>query len=157
MYLNGKVRNRNLTASEIHFARDNYDHSNLLLDDKSLQTDQKLRRNKNHPYVAKSKAPKGKPMTIPDVEKGDVVFVKRGESKHESREPHIVIGKDVSNKAILKKALHMFPRDHVTPKLSHKTKTVDQKFLFKLPDKRLPDTSSDSDSDFTIHESSSTH
>ena len=136
--LNGKIRNRNLTASEIHFARDMYDQTNLLLDDNSLQADQHCKRTRNHPILAKSRAPRGKQMSVPEIKNGDIVYIKKGMSKHVSRDPHIVVGKDDLSKVIVRKALHTFPQDQVDTRLSHKTKTIDRKFLFTPSCKSKP-------------------
>ena len=39
--LNNKIRKRGMSASEIHFSRDDHDHSNLSFQDKDLQQQQK--------------------------------------------------------------------------------------------------------------------
>ena len=62
MMLNCKIRNRGLSASEIHFSRDLYDHSNLFLDDKCLSNKQKALRHDNHKRLAKSRTPHNIPI-----------------------------------------------------------------------------------------------
>ena len=59
--LNNKIRNRGLSASEIHFSRDSHSSENLNIDDNQLREDSIKLREVNHGQSARSKAPKGKP------------------------------------------------------------------------------------------------
>ena len=95
LLLNDKIRNRGLSAAEIHFARDSYDHSNLLLDDQTLMQRQRDLRIKNHPRLAKSRAPKKLPPTTSVISQGDLVFVQGTDSKHTSLDPLILSWKNV--------------------------------------------------------------
>ena len=130
MCLNKKVRNRNLTAAEIHFSRDSYDHTNLTLDDKKLQARQKDLRIQNHPYSVTSKAPKGKTPDIPTPEKGDIVYSKSGISKHAARDPFLVLKSNQQGKSLIRKALHHSPFADMPVNISPQAKLVDNKFLF---------------------------
>ena len=85
--LNHKIRDRGFSASEIHFSRDSDDNQNLVLDDLKLQAKKISRRLYNHPSAARSRAPKGILNSPPDVENGDIIFVKTHGSKHESSIP----------------------------------------------------------------------
>ena len=131
MLLNSKIRNRGYTAAEVHFARDSHNNDNLVLDDSNLKKEQKHLREQNHAYTSRSRAPHGKKQSIPDLQQGDLVFVKAKGQKHTTRDPHIVIGKDHFNKIHLRKALNTLHSASGSTSLSHKTKIVDPKFLFK--------------------------
>ena len=54
--LNNKIRKRGMSASEIHFSRDDHDHSNLSFQDKDLQQQQKNHRLQNHAHLSNSRA-----------------------------------------------------------------------------------------------------
>jgi multidrug efflux pump subunit AcrB len=79
--LNGKIRNRGLTAAEIQFSRDSQDQKNLQLDDDLLTRQQTEKKLANHESSARSKAPKGKIHSPPEVLKGDIVYIKHHGSK----------------------------------------------------------------------------
>ena len=128
--LNNKIRNRGLTAAEIHFSRDSHDHQNLYLDDSKLQSQQKHKREENHGPSAKSKAPSGKQQVLPHLEQGEIVYIKSHGDKHTTRDPHIVI-KDSDESSVLRKALHSSPQDTRPPSLSPLDRTVAKKFIFK--------------------------
>ena len=89
--LNHKIRDRGFSASEIHFSRDSDDNQNLVLDDLKLQAKKISRRLYNHPSAARSRAPKGILNSPPDVENGDIIFVKTHGSKHESSIPFSIL------------------------------------------------------------------
>ena len=132
--LNNKIRKRNLSASEIHFSRDAHDHSNLNIQDVKLQQKQKDLRIDNHGHLTKSRANNrtGQP-GVTDVSKGDLVFMKSIPSKHETRDPHIVMGTDHSGKPIVRKALHSSHLTSRSTNMSPYVKTVANKFMFKPP------------------------
>ena len=108
--LNHKIRDRGFSASEIHFSRDSDDNQNLVLDDLKLQAKKISRRLYNHPSAARSRAPKGILNSPPDVENGDIIFVKTHGSKHQLREPHIVISSS-DQTAVIRKAMHSNSHD----------------------------------------------
>ena len=130
MSLNCKIRNRGLSASEIHFARDSYDHSNLALDDHSLSNQQKELRIDNQRRLTKSRTPNCQPPTILAPEKGDIVFLKANKSKHTARDPHLVTD-TVGQKSIIRKTIHTHYEDDRPLSLATKPKVVENKFLFK--------------------------
>ena len=143
--LNNKVRNRGLTAAEIHFSRDSNDHQNLNLDDSRLQSEVISKRNHNHAHSAKSKAPSGKPQHSPELSRGDIVYVKTHGSKHETRDPHIVV-ETSDQSATLRKAMHFSPQDVRPVKMAPKDRIVATKFIYRpkhqstrsSPDFQLP-------------------
>ena len=133
MILNNKIRKRNLTASEIHFSRDTFDHSNLHLCDRQLQEEQKDLRLQNHKSLIKSRASKDNPAPQEEFIQGDLVFTHNSGSKHQSRNPHIIVGTDSAGKTLLKKTLHTSPFTPKSINISPFTKRVDKKFIYKPP------------------------
>ena len=131
MQINSKIRNRGLTAEEVHFSRDSHNNENLVLNDEELNREQRLLRERNHPYLSRSRAPKGREQSTPALKQGDLVFMKSSGPKHTTRDPHVVIGKDQSNKILLRKAINTLHSAPGSTNLSHRTKRVDSKFLFK--------------------------
>ena len=149
--LNNKIRNRGMTASEIHFSRDAYDHENLYLNDKNLLQKQKDLRSQNHVHLLKSRTNKRTiASTDPPLSEGDLVFMKNSSSKHSSKEPHILMKKDPTGKWIVRKALHSSHFSDGPTNISPFSKTVSTKFIHK-PKKPFP---IDSDKDFYCDEDS---
>ena len=130
MALNRKILNRGLSAEEIHFSRDSFDNTNLTLNDQDLSDEQLSLKLDRHKRLALSKAPKFKLPDIPSPNTGEIVFIKDGESKHTTRDPHLVINSE-GQKSALCKALHSFPTDGRPLNLSSKPKIVDNKFLYR--------------------------
>lgn len=128
--VNNKIRNRGLTAAEIHFSRASYDNDNLALDDSKLRADRIFQRFSNHGPSSKSKTPGGHRQTNPDIQEGDIVYVKNHGSKHHLREPHIVV-KNSGESAVLKKALHTTAQDGKALILAPSNRTVAKKFIYR--------------------------
>ena len=84
---------------------------------------------RNNVYSERSKAPKGKSPGTLEAKPGDIVFVKNQLTKHQARDPFIVVG-DEGGKKIIRKILHSSGTDSKAPKISHEELTVDDKFLF---------------------------
>ena len=128
--LNSRIRNQGLTSSQITFSRDTVSGENLNLSDHRLLEDKLGKRKLNNTQSAKSKAPKGKDQTKPNLLPGDIAYVKNQGSKHESREPFLVTG-NLDNKVRVQKLLHSHSTSSRGPALSSEVKTVDSRFLFK--------------------------
>ena len=58
-----------------------------------------------HIHSAKSKAPRGKLIQVPDFQPGDIAFVTNHGTKHDARDPYLVTGTD-DKKVKLQKILH---------------------------------------------------
>ena len=129
--LNSKIRNRGLSAAEIHFSRDSHNSENLQLEDSQLKQQQIKLRDDNHSSSARSKAPRGKVPDQPDLQQGEVVYIKNHGTKHTAREPHIVLETKGKNKTLLRKALHSSPFDNKPIGISSQQKIVSNKFIFK--------------------------
>ena len=145
MTLNNKIRNRGLSASEIHFSRDSHDHSNLVLDDISLSNQQMDLRTQNHPRVLKSRTNKCSQPPAAHYNQGDLVYVKGDHSKHASMNPHIVLKSDGSSKTVVKKALHSSSNTRGPLTFSAQTRKIDNKFLFMPSPFRRSRTTSNED------------
>ena len=130
MALNCKIRNRGFSATEIHFARDSYDQSNLLLDDHSLSNRQKELGYNNHNRLVKSRSPNCAPPNIPTPQTGDIVLIKENKSKHNARDPYLVMGTS-DQKSIVRKALHTHSQDDRPLNLGTRSRIIENKFLFK--------------------------
>ena len=74
--MNNKIRNRGLTAAEIHFSRGSDDNENLALDDSKLQAKKISQRLYNHGTSSKSKTLGGHLQTTPGIAEGDIVYCK---------------------------------------------------------------------------------
>ena len=133
--LNNRNRNQDLSAAEIHFSRDSVRGVNLQLDDKKLRAEKIQMREVNHPYSAKSKAPKGKPSPSTEISTGDMVFIKSQGSKHEARSPFLVTGTG-AEKITMRKMLNTQPERSRPLTISSEEKLVDRKFLFKPRQRR---------------------
>ena len=132
--LNSRVRNQGLSASQIHFSRDLVTGENLHLNDKILKSDRQEKRQANQISSAKSKTPKGKILTKPEVQPGNIVHVKNQGSKHDCRDPYMVMGKSGS-KVTARRMLQTAQAADRGPTLSHEVCNIDQKFLFTAPSK----------------------
>ena len=150
--LNNKIRNRGFSAAEIHFSRDSLDNQNLTLDDSKLQVEKISKRFNNHGPSSRSKAPKGLLKPLPDVQEGDIVFVKNHGSKHHLRDPHIVIS-STDQSAVIRKAMHSNSKDGKPLSLAPSSKTVAKKFIYRpkhLPN-RAPNIPEIDDYDYEQH------
>ena len=103
--LNSRLRNRKgLSAKEILYRRDQYSGVQLSFTDQDLANSQYESRLANHPYSAKSKAPRGVPPSRYDLRIGDLVFIKSDKDKHSARSYYIVIS--ISDEEIRVRKFH---------------------------------------------------
>ena len=128
--LNRKIRNRGFSAEEIHFSRDSFTNKNLALCDKDLSDKQLSLKLDNHERLANSRTPNCQAPTIPRPNAGDIVFIKSGDTKHTTRDPHLVL-KSEGHKSLVRKTLHFLPTDGRPLNFSSRPKQIDNKFLFK--------------------------
>ena len=105
--LNGRVRNRGLSAKEIVLKRDQFSHEPINVNDEHLSKQQSLIRNKNHRYSSLSKATRKVAASKASVVVGDLVYIKHEKQKHKLRDRYIItkINKD---KAVLQKLNQKF-------------------------------------------------
>ena len=117
--LNRKLRRRgNISAYELHTARDLNNGSNLRLDDQNLRNDQVKKR--------KSENAKTKETAVEEINVGDTVLVHNRKEKHKARDIFIVTAKK-DDKIKVQKVLHPFSEG--SGKFMSKVYTTDQKRL----------------------------
>ena len=105
--LNGRVRNRGLSAKEIVFQRDQHSLEQLGFNDKDLANQQSNIRLQNHSSSARSKAPGKGVASTTAYEVGSLVFIKNERDKNKARDRYIIV--TVNNKnAILQKLTDKF-------------------------------------------------
>ena len=133
--LNDKIRQQNLSSSQIHFSRDTNLGENLHLDDRKLieeKVEKKTERNKSS---ALSKAPRGKIHETPNIQPGQIVYARDDGSKHNARDPLLVTAVD-GKKVKVQKILHSHPTAAKSPKITSQEITADEKFLYVPPHRR---------------------
>ena len=124
--LNSRIRNRNLSAYEIMFSREQTTGTNLHLDDSSLAESKMEKKIKNHKFSEKSKFGRSKIPDIPENLKiGDFVHLKEDRDKHRLRDLYMVTSVE-GDDVILLKVIHGQNRSKTTKLSSKKLKTVVQ-------------------------------
>ncbi|CAG2213632.1 unnamed protein product [Mytilus edulis] len=92
--LNTRIRNRGLSAREMWTQRDQFSNNQIPLTDQNLIIAQHEQRLKNHPHSEKTKCPSGKLPVCPDLEIGDIVYLRCDLNKTKSRDRHLVVAVD---------------------------------------------------------------
>ena len=134
--LHSMIRNRGMSASQIHFSSDTNFGQNLYLDDKKLIDDKICKRSLNYPLSAKSKAPAGtKPLIVKEITPGHIVYAMNVGSKHVTRDPLLVTGVDGS-KVRVQKIIHSHSTSEKSRKICSDKITTDPKFLYVSPHRR---------------------
>ena len=125
--LNDRVRGHGLSASQLHFSRDQHTGQNLNLEDKTFQEVREARRERQP--VAEPGNPRGpKPHKPSTITPGQIVYLKSDGTKHTSRDPLLVTsvkGKTVSAQKMLR--AHQGLAKITSPKLH-----IDERFLAAL-------------------------
>ena len=89
--LNSRVRNRELSAREILFCRDQITSAQLNIDDNALNESQQRIRQQNHIPSARSKSKSGYPPEHSDITVGSLVYLKKEGDKFQARDSYIVV------------------------------------------------------------------
>ncbi|CAG2214876.1 unnamed protein product [Mytilus edulis] len=92
--LNTRIRNRGLSAREMWTQRDQFSNNEIPLTDQNLIIAQHEQRLKNHPHSEKTKCPSGKLPVCPDLEIGDIVYLRCDLNKTKSRDRYLVVAVD---------------------------------------------------------------
>ncbi|VDI36235.1 Hypothetical predicted protein [Mytilus galloprovincialis] len=92
--LNTRIRNRGLSAREMWTQRDQFSNNQIPLADQNLIIAQHEQRLKNHPHSEKTKCPSGKLPVCPDLEIGDIVYLRCDLNKTKSRDRYLVVAVD---------------------------------------------------------------
>ncbi|CAC5394096.1 unnamed protein product [Mytilus coruscus] len=79
--LNTRIRNRGQSASEMWTQRDQFSNNKIPLTDQNLKIDQHEQRLKNHPHSERTKCPSCKLPVCPDLEIGDIVYLRCDRNK----------------------------------------------------------------------------
>lgn len=111
--LNSRLRNRNLSASEVHFCRDSYTGENLHLNDTHLQK----KKTHNSPSPEEKYIPSGR-----------IVHTANKPSKYNPKDTFLVTGTD-QNHAEVHKFLHELPTSKRAMKISSNKQKCHSKFL----------------------------
>ena len=126
--LNNKVRQHGLSASQVHFARDQHTGKNLSIEDSRLR---KVREDR------KQASPRHRPPSPPavPVQPGQVVYIKREGDKNTARDPILVI--DVDKDHVVGNKIRHATSSHVTaPRITSNKIRLDPKFLYVPPHRR---------------------
>ena len=123
--LNSKLRRRgNISAYEIHSARDQLTGENLSLNDKQIRNDQLAKREDK------------RDLPTEEINIGDTVKLRNNNDKHKSSEIYVVTNKDKENVTV-QKLLH--PLKNTPTMIMSKTYKTKSKLLKKIHQARQPE------------------
>ena len=126
--LNNRIRGHGLSASQVHFSRDQHTGQNLNLRDTTFQELRQARQGHN-PSAAKSKAPAAAKPHQPSIFKpGDITYIKGEGTKHTSRDP-LVVTKVEGDQLTVQKMLRSTPNHEGAPRITSQKLVVQEKFL----------------------------
>ena len=74
--LNSVIRHLGWSAKELFMSHDQNSGENISLNDTDISDRQHAARTSSHPSSAQHKADHGKPISLPEVKTGDLVYVK---------------------------------------------------------------------------------
>ena len=104
--LNTRIRNRDLSAQEMLFCRDQSTGKQLTVDDTALSQQQQSIRERNHDHSSRSKAKGATTVQNARITKGDLVYIKSEGNKNKSRDMYLVMDIVINNNmAILQKLI----------------------------------------------------
>merc|ERR1712020_688735 len=83
--LNGRIRGHGLSASQLHFSRDQFTGKNLTLKDQNFKQVREERRCAQNQSAARAKTP-----SPTSISPGQLVYIKSEGSKHTARDPLVV-------------------------------------------------------------------
>ena len=124
-FLNSSIRYTGRSAKELWLSRDQLSGCNITLDDHNISDKQLLQREASHPSSSKYASRNGPPASIPNLEVGDMVFVKSDRSKSKARDSYFVLWLD-DNK--LMATIQKFPMSH----FKHHPISVQYQNLYKV-------------------------
>ena len=136
--VNEKVRDSGFSSKEILFSRDQFTQENIALEDEKIATETMARREKDNVYTAKSKASVQKEAVPANATKGQLVFLKKSESKTHRRDLYLVLEVDDNLQSLqICKLLHTM--SDLTPTLQPQNITykVKQTDVFLAPNQPI--------------------
>ena len=89
--LNSRIRSNGLSSREMLLQRDQFTNSQIPISDRDVIIDKHLRREQNHDYSEKSKAPKGSTVKSPALDVGDLVYLYSDRNKTRARDRYLVV------------------------------------------------------------------
>ena len=116
--LNDRIRGHGLSASQVHFSRDQVTGKNLALRDSRLK---EVRESRRGPSSAGLPPPK-------PVAPGQLVYIKAEGTKHSSRNP-LVVTRDEGRMVTAQKMLRATPAHTGLPKIQSRKLRIDKRFL----------------------------
>ena len=121
--LNGRIRGHGLSASQLHFSRDQFTGKNLTLKDQNFKQVREERRCAQNQSAARAKTP-----SPTSISPGQLVYIKSEGSKHTARDPLVVTS--VQGKMVTgQKMLRATPAHPGLPKITSDRMRVDRRFL----------------------------
>ena len=127
--LNNRVRTHGLSASQLHFSRDQHTGENLDLRDTTFQQIKATRQEKHNPIAAKSKAPlRAHPHQPSGLKPGQITHIKGEGTKNISRDA-VLVTKVEGSKATVQKLLRSTQSHSGAPRITSPKLVVDERFL----------------------------
>ena len=127
--LNSRIRNRDLSAYEIMFCREQNTGSNFNIDDRAIAEKKMKLKIKNHQYSEKSKFGRYREPDAEILHVGDFVYLKEDGDKHKLKDLYLVVGLLEKNVTIIK-VLHEHDKS-IKTKFGTKRFTVPLSSVFK--------------------------
>ena len=125
-FLNSVVRHSGRSAREIWSSRDQHTGANITLQDPLLSDIQFHQRQKSHKSSAQYTSRNGKKMLLPNLNVGDIVFIKSESSKSKARESYFIFVTDHVKKIA---KIQKFPVSHS----KHRPIMVEYQNMYKSP------------------------
>ena len=108
-FLNSVIRHTGRSAKELWLSRDQLSGSNIVLDDQDISKTQFANRQSSHLSSSKYSSRNGKPVSIPSLQIGDMVYVKSDRSKSKARDSFVVTHLDATKQMA---KIQKFPMAH---------------------------------------------
>ena len=124
--LNNKVRQHGLSASQLHFARDQHTGKNLTIRDNRIRQVREERKDASSRHC---------PPPPAHIRPGQVVYVRREGDKHTARHPLLVTGVE-NSKVVANRILHSSSLQNAPPRITSRRVQLDPKFLYVPPHRR---------------------
>ena len=130
-HLNNRIRQHGLSASQVHFARDEHTGENLSLSDSKLKAVREDRKRASPHHTERGNT------TPTSIKPGQIVYVKNEGDKHTLRNPFLVTSVS-QDKVTGNKLLHSSLPGDRAPKFTSQLVKMDPKFLFAPPQSTVP-------------------
>ena len=125
-HLNSRIREHGMSASQVHFARDEHTGKNLPISDSKLKQVRETRKDESKRHT---------PPPAAQVQPGQLVFIKGEGDKHKARDP-LIVTKVNQGKVVGNRVLHSTHPGGPAPRITSTEITLDPKFLYVPPQRR---------------------